>query len=202
MTIKNVVTFVIYFAFGILLGAKLGNKAEGSDIKDFNSKVDTVLNCDSIIIKDYEAVKALTDKPVTFFENKIEFDRLITSDTTPSVVRTMSIMATKDTVWTVVHTVGAESTLTKQYGHWMEDVAIDVYATKVGLDSAFVCLAKADCKKPESRVCTFRKPLYKEIYKDAFWVFGSPLNSVSVDCGTGAVKPLPAPEYGRLSLVD
>lgn len=150
--------------------------------------IENTLNVDSILVKDYAKVKTLTKDSVAFYEAQIAFDRLLTADTCPSAVRVITVMQSRDTVWTVSHAINEAPVLTKEFGFWLEDLPVNLNRTTVSLDSAIVLLHKANIKTPASNLCVFRRPLYKTPYTDAFYIFGSAKTSfVNVDCHNGKV---------------
>ena len=132
-----------------------------------NSKKDEFhgyTNYEKLVTEDVE----LYQGDGVFYESQIEFDTFVSiKNAVP--IQILNVFQLNDTCIQVLHDNLGVTTVTKEKGYWLEDMAINWQ------DSVMITLNEAIDSlgvKVDSKFCTLRRPLTKEFYTDAFYIFG------------------------------
>jgi hypothetical protein len=124
-----------------------------------------------------------------FYESQIIFDTNVCEDSA-KVVYIRNIFQLGDTCLQVIHEQDGSLIEKRDLDRWMEDMRID-YMDSVGLSltGAINSLISYDTVKFETKYCTLRRPVSREFYQNALYIFGDQEGDVfrAVDSKTGDV---------------
>lgn len=105
-----------------------------------------------------------------FFESQIKFDKNVCEENA-KVVWVMNVFQMNDTCIMVTHDADGVKTVNKVNDHWLEDMVINYDSVLLNMNAALEKLGQLETRV-ESNVCTLRRPLTKEFYPNAFYIFG------------------------------
>lgn len=177
----------------LILAAALTLAACNDKVAEPINNIEDSLTVDSTsLANDYAKVFALTgDSTIKFYESQITLDSSLTADNAanPKAVSVVNIFQVADTVWSITHRVGEAPSIDHEGGFWLEDLPVNISRVNLSLDSALTRLYQADIVKPNTHMCVLRRPLYRTLYIDAFYIFGNiGAGFVSVDCNNAKVE--------------
>lgn len=123
---------------------------------------------------DYEKVMnedMMTYRDGVFYESQIIFDTNVMLDSV-KVMWIMNVFQKEDTCIQVTHNEKGETEVVMVTEPWLEDLPVD-YTDSVGLslEGALNVLRSSDILL-DTKKCTLRRPVYKENYPHAFYIFG------------------------------
>jgi hypothetical protein len=134
-------------------------------------------------------------KDGVFYESELLFDTCVLTEGA-KLVHIINVFQHGDTCTQVVHNELGELKVIKVRDYWLEDLPIAYPdSVRLTLGAAIKALGRIDNANAviTTKFCTLRRPVYKEYYPYAFYIFGDVLSEskfYAVNSNTGEVTEM------------
>lgn len=157
----------VMMAFALCLVSCKNNKNEETQNDSISEDFPGYYSFEHIINQDLQ--EFMVDSTL-FLESQIRLDKNVCEENA-KIIWIMNVFQNGDTCIMVTHDKKGVKTINKVEDHWLEDMTINYDSVLLTMNAAIEKLDQLNIKV-ESNMCVLRRPLTRDFYTDAFYIFG------------------------------